>query len=191
MYFYENIQSLPLGYQKLLLVLSLMSLCTFASHRCGRPDACGTGFSWCHCGHHRWFHDAVPLGREKPGRESKPIARLNKDSSEPWPCIRASALETWVGVSHISSAKLSSWSSVDLTWGWSHLLLHQVVFTLGRNSKAIMSCPSLAQLEARMCLHQTALQKGKDRTLPPQLALWSSFLIARSLCSNLSANWIR
>lgn len=178
MYFYENIQSLPLGYQKLLLMLPLMSLYMLASHRCGRPDTCGTGFSWCHCGHHRWFHDAVPLGREKPGRESKPIARLNKDS-------------TWAMTLYLSICsgdmdgcqppQLSKAEQLELCGSSLRLIppppSHQVVFSLGRNSKAIMSCPSLAQLEPRMCLHQTVLQKGKDRTLPPQPALWIPFLL--------------
>lgn len=48
MYFYRNVhkeQSLPLGYQRLLLMLSLTSLHMLASHRSGRSDACGTGTS--------------------------------------------------------------------------------------------------------------------------------------------------
>lgn len=48
MYFYRNVhkeQSLPLRYQRLLLMLSLTSLHMLASHRSGRSDACGTGAS--------------------------------------------------------------------------------------------------------------------------------------------------
>lgn len=48
MYVYGNVhkeQSLPLGHQKFLLMLSLTSLHMLASHRSGRSDACGTGTS--------------------------------------------------------------------------------------------------------------------------------------------------
>lgn len=106
-------QSLPFGYQKYLLMLSLISLHMLASHRSGRPDACGTGFSRCHCGHHRWFHDTVPLGREKPGRESKPITKLNKDST--WATILCLSSGDTDGCQPLgSSAQLSKAELVEL-----------------------------------------------------------------------------
>lgn len=63
---------------------SLISL-MLASDRSGRSDSSGAGIGWCHCGHHWWFHNTVPLGREKSGCEGKTATKLNND--KPYACV--------------------------------------------------------------------------------------------------------